>query len=173
MEYWIIYDLATGEPLTRASGSVGQFAIQRVPEGCGIVQVPWAVVAQPTLDLDVLRAFVAMRIDQEAEQVRARYVTALPAQIGTYVLKEAAARAWLADSSASTAMLAPEAIARGMSIADLADEVIANADAWTALSGAIEGLRFGAKRLVAEAVTIGGIATAAHVDWTVLDAPAG
>ncbi|GGB21546.1 hypothetical protein GCM10011380_08910 [Sphingomonas metalli] len=173
MEYWIVYDLVTGAELYAGSGMPGTAAYQHPPEGAGIVVVPQAVIAQQPRDLDALRAALVMGVDNEAERVRSRYVTALPAQIGTYVLKEAAARAWLANSSASTAMLLPEAAARGMTIADLAAEVIANADAWTQLSGAIEGVRFAAKARIAAAPTIGAIVQAALLDWSVLDAPAG
>lgn len=173
MEYWIVYDADSGEELWRGSGPAGSGAVQPLPDNAALLLVPQSVIATPTIDLDALRVALSLSIDNAAEQARARFVTALPGQIGTYVLKEAAARAWLADSSAPTAMLAPEADARGMTIADLAAEVIANADAWTQLSGAIEGLRFGAKWRIAEATTIGNIALAAQIDWTVLDAPAG
>lgn len=172
MEYWIIYDLVTGEELYTGSGQPGTAAYQKAPEGAGIIIAPPAMVMQVPRNLDALREALVMGVNNEAERARARYVTALPAQIGTYVLKEAAARAWIADNAAPAVMLEPEAAARGMTIAALAAEVIANADAWARLSGAIEGLRFAAHARIAGATTIGAIAQAAVVDWSVLDASA-
>lgn len=172
MEFWIIYDLETGLELYAGSGAAGSTIYQQVPDGAGIVQVPQAVILQMPRNLDALRAASVLSIDNQAEVARSRYVTALPAQIGTYVLKEAAARAWLADPSASTAMLEPEASARGMTIAALAAEVVAMADEWVRLSGAIEGLRFAAKTRLAQATTIGAIVAAATIDWSTLDAAA-
>lgn len=172
MEYWIIYDLETGEELYAGSGSIGTGAFQKVPDGAGILIVPQAVVAQRPRDLEALRTALVIGVDNQAEQARARFVTALPAQVGTYLLKEAAARAWLADGAAPTVMLQPEATARGMTIAQLAAEVIANAEAWATLAGSIEGLRFAAKERIAAASTIGAIASAAVIDWESLDAAA-
>lgn len=172
MESWIVYDLATGEELFARQGAVGMAAYQWLPEGAAVVVVPAAVVATLPRDYAPLKAQLVDAVDAEAEAVRARYVTALPAQVGTYLLKEAAARAWLADNSASTAMLQPEATARGLTLDDLAAEVIANAEAWARLAGAIEGLRFAAKARIAAATTIGAIVEAAVIDWEVLHAPA-
>ncbi|MDP1026400.1 hypothetical protein Q5H91_04180 [Sphingomonas sp. KR1UV-12] len=172
MEYWIVYDLATGAELYPGSGMPGTAAYQQPPEGAGIVVVPQAVVAQQPRDLGALKAALILGVDNDAERARAAIITALPGQVGTYVLKEAAARAWLADNGASTAMLQPEATARGMTIAALAAEVIANAEAWAQLSGAIEGMRYAAKARIAAAATIGAIVEAAVIDWSVLNAPA-
>jgi len=171
-DFWVVYDQASGEELYRGSGAAGAGDYQALQEGTALVVVPMEVVRSPVLDLDVLRNVLANRIDNMAEQVRSRFITALPAQVGTYVLKEAAARAWLADNTAPTVMLQPEATARGMTLEHLATEVIALADQWSTLSGAIEGLRFGAKARLAAANTVGAIAAAAVVNWSDLDAPA-
>lgn len=165
MESWIVYDLATGEELFARQGGVGMAAYQWLPEGAAVAVVPAAVVATLPRDWAPLKAQLDAAVDAEAEAVRARYVTALPAQVGTYLLKEPAARAWLADSSASTAMLQREATARGMTLDELANEVIAKAEAWAILAGAIEGLRFTAKVRIAAAATIGAIVEAAVIDW--------
>ncbi len=172
MEYWIVYDLATGEELYTGSGMPGTAAYQQAPEGTGVIMVPQAVVAQQPRNLGALKAALTLGVDNEAERRRGVIITALPGQVGTYLQKEAAARQWLADNSAPTAMLAPEAAARGMTVADLAAEVIANAEAWAYLSGQIEGLRFAAKVAIAGATTIGAIVQAAVIDWSSLDASA-
>jgi len=172
MEFWIAYDTETGVELWRGSGTPGTAAIQPLEDGVSLILVPQTVVASRVIDLDALREALKIGIDNEAERQRSRFITALPGQVGAYWMKADAARRWLTDNSSSTVMLASEATARGMTIADLAAEVVANADAWAFVADAIEGVRFAAKRAIAEATTIGGIAQAAVVDWSALDAPA-
>lgn len=171
-EHFVAYDLATGKELWRGSGPAGAAQAQPLPDGVGILLVPQEVVRQVEIDLPALRAALEVGVDNEAERVRCRFATGLPLQVGAYWMKAEVARRWLADNTSSTVMLASEAASRGMTIADLAAEVVAKADAWAIVADAIEGIRFGAKRAIAEATTIGGIAQAAVVDWSVLDAPA-
>jgi hypothetical protein len=171
MEFWIVYDLATGEELYVGQGAIGTAAYQQAPEGCGVILVPAAMVRQVPRDLDALRAALVMGVDNEAERMRATHITALPGHVSAYWLKAEAARRWLADNDASTVMLASEARARGMTIAELAAQVIAKADAWAIVADAIEGIRFTAKAAIEAATTIGAIAQAAVIDWTVLDEP--
>lgn len=170
MEYWIVYDVASGEELWRGSGSLGTGAFQQLPKGAALIVVPQAVIARPVLDLDALRETLASRVDAEASAVSGRFITATPAQIGIYVLKEVAARTWLLDREASTLMLAPEAQARGMTVEALAAEVVAQADTWTAIAGMIEGVRMGAKARLAAADTLGAIVAAAALDWSAVAA---
>lgn len=168
MEYWIVYDLATGEPLYRGSGSAGMGAVQVLPDGAALILVPQAVVQTTEINLDLLRAYLATSVDNQAEQVRGRFITALPGQVGAYLLKANAARRWLADNTAPTWMLQPEATSRGMSLNDLCAEVVQREEDWERAAGPIEGLRLGAKDAVAAAGTLGAIVEAAKVDWSVL-----
>jgi len=169
MEYWIIYDLATGGDRLRGSGPVGTAAIQTVPEGLGIVLVPPAAVMGPTIELDVIRSASLTGIDAQAELVRQSILTPGAGQAMTYQRKEAEARAWSIDNDTTTPFLSAEADARGMTIADLAAEVIQLADAWVAIGAAIEGLRMGAKAAVGRAASLGAIVAAGKVDWSVLN----
>ena len=59
----------------------------------------------------------------------------------TFDKQEAEARALLADPGAATPFLTPLAAARGMTVEELAQKVIAKADAFTAASGYVIGLR--------------------------------
>lgn len=59
----------------------------------------------------------------------------------TFDKQEAEARALLADPEAATPFLTPLAAARGMTVEELAQKVIAKADAFTAASGYVIGLR--------------------------------
>ncbi|MCU6454357.1 hypothetical protein LPN01_09720 [Sphingomonas sp. A2-49] len=168
MEYWIVYDLASGEQRWRGSGTPGTAAQQELGDGLGMVLVPAAAVRGSTVDLDIVRAASAARIDAEAEAIRQRFITALPGQIGAYLLKANAARRWLADNSAPTWMLQPEATSRRMSLEALCAEVLQREADWERAAGAIEGLRLGAKDAVEVADSIGAIVIAATVDWAAL-----
>lgn len=168
MEYWIIYDLATGEDRVRGSGSTGMATMQVLPEGCGIIRVPQAALLGRSIDLAVIRSAFAAEIDAEAEAIRARFITALPGQVGAYLLKASAARRWLADHTASTSMLQPEATARNMTLEDLCAEVIQREADWEAAAGPIEGVRLGAKDAMAAATTLGAIVAARRIDWSAI-----
>lgn len=174
MEFWIVFDVATGMPLYPGSGQTGTAAFQQVAEGQQLVVIPPAVMtsAWPTLNLDPLRDAMMMEVDNEAERVRRRFITALPGQVGAYLLKANAARRWLADSSASTAMLQPEATARGMTLEALCAEVLQREADWESAAGPIEALRLAAKDAIAAAPTLGATVAARQINWSVLDAAA-
>lgn len=168
MEYWIFYDLVSGEERMRGSGPVGTAAVQRVPEGRGLVVVPAEAAMGDVLDLDLIREALAIKIDDEAELIRRRFITSLPGQVGAYLLKANAARRWLADNTAPTRMLQPEATSRGLTLEALCAEVLQREEDWESAAGPIEGLRLGAKDRVAKAQTLGAIVAAATVDWSSL-----
>jgi len=121
------------------------------------------------VDLSSVKAAAATKVSDDAEALRARFLTPGAGQAMTYVRKEAEARAWTdgADEAAFP-FLNAEATACGMTVADLAATVIAQADAWVRIGSAIEALRRGAFVAIGEAGTIEAIETAAAVDWSVI-----
>jgi len=169
MEHWIVYDLESGDERWRGSGSIGSAAQQQLPEDLGVVIVPQAAIVGAALDLGVLRDTAAASIDAQAEVVRQSILTPGAGQAMTYQRKEAEARAWSLNNLTATPFLSAEAGARGMTIADLAAEIIELADAWVAIGAAIEGLRMGAKAAVGRAANLGAIVAAGKVDWSVLN----
>ena len=169
MEHWIVYDLESGDERWRGSGSVGSAAQQQLPEDLGVVIVPQAAIVGAALDLGVLRDTAAASIDAQAEGVRQSILTPGAGQAMTYQRKEAEARAWSLHNDTATPFLSAEAGARGMTIAELAAEIIELADAWVAIGAAIEGLRMGAKAAVGRAANLGAIVAAGKVDWSVLN----
>lgn len=173
MEYWLIFDVASGEVLMRGSGSVGLASLQTVPEGAALVVVPFAVVAQPQLDLEALRDDLLIRVDGEAEVIRMRFLTPGAGQALTYQRKEAEARAWLADDSVATAFLSTEATARAVTVAQVAAEVITAADLWLEIGAEIEALRMKAKSSLGAATTLGEMMAAVAIDWEALAGPGG
>lgn len=170
MEYWIVFDVTSGSELWRGSGSTGTSVYQQLPDGAALVVVPQGVIATPELNLDLLRGYLALRIDAEAETIRQRFLTPGAGQAMTYQRKEVEARAWLIENRTATPFLSAEASARGMTVADLAPEVIQLADAWVAIGAGIEGLRMGAKAAVGRAISLGAIVAASKVNWSALNA---
>lgn len=165
MEYWIIYDLASGEDRLRGSGPAGTAALQSVPEGFGLALVPAGAVLGQAIDLELIRAASTSQIDAMAEAIRMSFLTPGAGQAMTYQRKEAEARAWINDQQTATPFLDAEAAARDVTLADLAAEVVRLADAWTATGATIEGARMGAKAAVARAETLGAIVEASKVEW--------
>lgn len=165
MEYWIVYDLASGAELYAGSGNAGSSIWQHLPDGAGIIVVPQAVVSQQPRDLDALRRALLAGIDVSAEEARQAHVTPGSGQALTYGRKEAEARQLLDGMSGPTPFLSAEAAVRGISISDLASEVIAAADAWATAGAEIEASRIAAKLRLAQATTLGGLIEAARVTW--------
>lgn len=166
MEFWFVYDRETGRVLWRGATTAGGAAGQQIPETASIIVVPQSVFQAAEIDLDVLRPYLARTIDAEAEMLRKGFLTPGEGQAMTYQRKEAEARAWVVDNSVATPFLNAEAPARGMTLAELAAEVIQLADAWVVIGSAIEGLRMGAKSAMARAETLEAVLIAATVDWS-------
>ena len=165
-EYWIIYDVATGAELMRGHGPNGSSAIQVLEEGWGLMPVSRAAAASLPLDLELVRADLRAKVDADAENVRALFITTGSGQALSYQRKEAEARAWTDGDAPETApFLAAEAAALGIGITALAATVIAQADAWVAVGSIIEGARIGAKAAIGAADNLTNLAAAATVDW--------
>lgn len=119
--------------------------------------------------LDTLRAEQERKVDAEAEAFRQNFITPGSGQALTYQRKEAEARGWASDGDPATApFLAAEASATGVSIDDVAAEVIAAADQWTQIGALIEGRRMGAKAAIADADTLAAIEAAGDIEWAEL-----
>ncbi len=103
------------------------------------------------------------RVDAAAGAARARHITVAPGQEAVYLIKEAEARAYLADATEG-ALLAAEAAALGLDVAAAAQAIVARATAWRSVAATIEGLRLGAKAAIdaaADRAACGPLADAA------------
>lgn len=113
-------------------------------------------------------------IDHAAGQARARHITTSPGQESTYIAKGQEAERFIADGSPADTtpfvMLTAEAGALGITVADLADQVIATRAAWLQLAGAVEAARLGGKAAVEGAETIAAAEAAAAAAIEALDA---
>ncbi len=88
-------------------------------------------------------------IDAEFEAAVASLTAGWPQhEIQTWNKQEAEARALAANPEAPTPMLSTIAITRGLTVAELAQRVIRDADAFTAASAHFVGLRHKARQLV-------------------------
>lgn len=104
-------------------------------------------------------------IDRQAEKIRAGIITTGSGQAMTYLRKEAEARAWLADNNAAAPFVEAEAAVIGRTIAEVAQIIVDQADAWLVVGPRIEAARIAAKRAVSEASTVSEMQAAAAVDW--------
>lgn len=104
-------------------------------------------------------------IDRSAGEARRPFITVIPAQDVMYQRKAAQARAYADDPGGTYPALTGEAAARGMTVADLAAEILATEAAWLAILDATEAARLGAKAAVSAATTREAKEAAAIVDW--------
>lgn len=104
-------------------------------------------------------------IDFQAEQIRAGIITPGSGQAMTYLRKEAEARAWLADNTATAPFVEAEATVTGRTIAEVAQIIVSQADAWLIIGPRIEATRIAAKRAVSQASTVAEMRAAAAIDW--------
>ena len=121
------------------------------------------------IDMAIVRAFYRARIDAAAGAERSKYITDVPGQAQTYQRKEDEARRWIEGDEAAHPELYPFMIAeagmRGVPIAQVRDEIMAQVNALAPLAAMIEAKRICAKRAVDAAEDIPGIADAAAVNW--------
>lgn len=166
-EYYVVFALADGDVRYRGSGPDGATDLQRdaCEEGLGVLGVPREAMVAAEIDLDPIRESLTARIDAEAEEQRQRFISAHRLQHGTYRRKEEQARALAVDPLAAVPLLAVEAAATGRSVAEVAANVIAAADAWHAADDAIEALRMGAKAAIRGAAHLGELHAAQLLNW--------
>jgi hypothetical protein len=127
-----------------------------------------------------LRAAALARIDAEAEAVRAQFLTPGAGQAMEYLATEAEARAFLAASAGALVATAPSlngypfvaaeaaALAAVGSVVEpvaLAEQLVAQADAWRAAGADVKELRRAAKMRVAAAATAAELRRATEVRW--------
>lgn len=108
------------------------------------------------------------KIDAEAGAVRLRYITDVPGQQLLYAHKESEARAYLAATDPDIAdypLIGADVQVTGATAAEVAQEIIGTAEAWTKIAALIEVARLGAKQAVSAAATREEKLAAAVVDW--------
>lgn len=165
--HFVVYDIATGT-VQRAGICLEQDIEKQAGQGEAVMRATAGVTAVVEMNLEPVRDAMRAQVDAEAEAFRLRFITPGAGQAITYLRKEQEAAAYLADPGATVPILAAEAAAIGMTVADLAQEVADASAQWLAIGTAIEARRRAAKKAIADATTIAEIHTAATVDWQAL-----
>ena len=117
-------------------------AVLRRTEQCPecVTEEPPYVPPVPTLD--EAKAAKLSEINAAADRAIATLTATYPdREISTFDKQESEARAYAADATASTPLLSALAEARGISLPDLVERVLAKADAFAVASGSIIGQR--------------------------------
>ena len=121
---------------------------------------PFEVRSRPAPDLAALRDQALAEIDSAAGDARGRYITTVPGQETTPAEKEKEARAHADGASGPFPFLEAEAAELNSSVAALAAEMIATAEAWRPLGVAIEAKRRAGKVAVSAAADAAAIQAA-------------
>lgn len=110
-------------------------------------------------------------IDAKAGNVRLRYITSVPGQEGTYLLKEREAQRFRDALYVGTvpAMVQAEVNATGLLAKAAADDILLRRDQWAAKAAQIEEQRLKGKRSVDAATTEAGVASARDAAIAALD----
>jgi hypothetical protein len=114
------------------------------------------------------RAIWSRNVDMQAEGARLAWITPGAGQTAVYLLKREEAMAFAADAEPDLAaypLLGAEVGITAPTLGEVAAIVTAMAGAWIAAAAAIEVIRLGAKRAIAEAETIEAVIAAASVSF--------
>lgn len=102
----------------------------------------YIIKAIPAPSLEETKARKLTEINAACDAALASLTASYPSsELLTFDKQEAEARALMADPEAATPFLTTLAAARGMTVEELAQKVIAKTDAFTAASGYVIGLR--------------------------------
>lgn len=120
--------------------------------------------------LTALKKTLCARVDQEAEDQRARYITAGSGQAMTYQAKAEEARRFEAEASspdgANYPLLSAEVGITAPTLSEVAASVLAANAAWLVAGAVIEAKRLGAKKEITAAVDADSAREAfAQVEW--------
>ena len=121
-------------------------------------------------DLAPLKAAAIALVDQQAGEVRSRYITVAPGQEMVYLEKRQEAERYIANPSIAPddiLHLTREAALNGITVMDQAEIVLTMARQWKQVSGPIEDMRLSAKKAIDAATTPAEI-EAAMPNWKAL-----
>lgn len=148
---WTVLPVLDNQPPAdpaKVATRLPETAWEVTPDG---VRVLYSVTDKPPTEmaaaLNELKAAAVERVNREAGEARARYITVAVGQEGTYLEKSREARAYLSDPTPDPVhypYLSAEAECTGQTVGAVALLVAATADAWTPINARIEGLRQGA-----------------------------
>lgn len=133
-----------------------------------------SIFAPPVPDLEAVRRDTLRAIDSRAGEVRSLFITEVPGQQGTYLLKAADAHAYIdagyPPDASPYVWVEAEAAARGVTATEVADLIVAEEAQWIQLGVAIEQARMGGKTAVRAAGDVATIETTLADTLAALDA---
>lgn len=161
---------ANGEYLGLVSPEQAVGVVSKAPPYAGLrwLEGKW----QRSLTLAEVKVLAQTTIDATAGAARLRYITDVPGQGATYLLKAEQAAAFIAAGGVGTVppYIQAEADATGATPMQAATNIDAIAQAWAGVLGpAIERERIRGKRLVDAALTAEAVAAEMNTAKTVLD----
>jgi len=173
MPTWLEVDASTFEVLGVGSDSGTQYPTAAlgkmiVPVSPAVVRTTWPIDEGP-IDPVALKQSLRAKIDAEVGAVRVQFITDVPGQAQTYEKKEAEARLWIDGDEVTNPdrypfMLA-EATVRGIAIAQVRAEIMAQVNQLTPVAALMEAHRVNAKQNVLTATTLPDIIAAAVIPW--------
>jgi hypothetical protein len=124
-------------------------------------------------DIEYLRDLCRREIDITAGVVRLRFITSVPGQAETYILKAQEARALKATGYTQTdltmfPMIAAEMVANSSDLVMTCETIIAMEDGWKNIAAAVEKERISGKNTVNSATNAGEIILARNTAITSL-----
>lgn len=166
MEYWIVFDRETGAERGCALGREGSIAIQRLPDGCDLIEVPGEITVDGTVDYAMLRNHLIDKVNSAADAACTGRASPSDYQKLRYAEKLAEAKAWTPDADpAGFPYLRNEAALTGQDIADVAASILAAAGTVECFA-MIEARRVAANRTIrAAGQDIAAMVRAAAVDF--------
>lgn len=169
MPNWFHCDNASGAISAGGISSSQDAPKQTAPEGQTLYVVPDGMIGSPFSaqpDFSLLKGHLRSTVDEQAGAARKDIITDVPGQAQTYGAKAAEAQAWVDGADAAGfPYLSAEAEARGVTMAQVRDEIIAQLGAQTPILARIEANRIRAKRDIDSASTLPSILSAGQVDW--------
>lgn len=168
-EFGVAHVVATSRPAAEP-GQVVEEGTPALVEGQW--RQTWVARAETPEDLAAAKASAVAEVDALAEAARLRFITPGAGQSLEYAATEAEARAFVTAGGTGDPEDWPwinaERLAAGgaATLAEVAQQVLALADAWRATGAAIKRIRRAAKLQIEAAATIAAVrAVVAGVDW--------
>jgi hypothetical protein len=136
------------------------------------------LIDPPAMPLADLQAASLVQLDDAAEVLRGKFITANSGQVATYLLKQNQAAAFKAANYTGTVpgLVQAEADATDKAAKDACDDILAQYDLWCNLAAAIETARRTAKVAVSAATTVDAVNSAvstAQAAFAQIEAQAG
>lgn len=121
------------------------------------------------MSLEAAKASAIEIINKTAGEFRSKFITVIPGQQATYLVKEQEAKTWTAEADpTSFPYCYSESVASGQTIEAVVTSILTTASQWRFLDAKIEGTRRGRIIAVSAATTNEEVYNAATIDWNVV-----